>query len=108
MSPTFNWVLKRTARMKEVRQKLDHAAIRLAAREILDSTGPLSMFPVAKNEIPEAIAKSNPARVNVHEGRVFIEYGDGHGHFGLQINSPGIPPPDGERIIEGVYYYEFE
>lgn len=99
-SPFLTWAFHRSSRMDQVRYHLDHDAIRDSARILLASTGSKSI------EIPEEIAATEPVSVMIYEGGLIIEYGDGHGHFGLKVTPAGLHPKDGVRVIDGVNYYE--
>ena len=67
----------------------------------------MSMSVLSDNEIPEAIAQTNPAFVTVYKGRVRIEYGDSHWHFGLGIPYDGFSSSHSKKIQEGIYFYEY-
>ncbi|MEM7314259.1 MAG: hypothetical protein AAF497_14010 [Planctomycetota bacterium] len=104
LSPALRWINARTARMNEIQYELDYVSIRTAARELLASekTGKRLLG----EGIPKSIATTSPASVTVTEAKVRIEYGDGYGHFGLEITPKGSMPSQGIPIIDGVNYYQ--
>ncbi|WP_148618741.1 hypothetical protein [Mariniblastus fucicola] len=98
------------ARMHEVKSLLDHESIRDAGRSLVDSLGPNFSIDGDSTVIPAEIRGSNPVRVMACEGWLHIEYGDGHGHFGLDIAPTGEMRQDGygERVAPGVFFYQTE
>ncbi|KAA5538632.1 hypothetical protein FYK55_26840 [Roseiconus nitratireducens] len=66
-----------------VLHELDHAAIRVAALDLLSSN---SNGLVDKSRWPEPIVTVKPSSVTMTDGSIVLEFGGGFGHYGLIVD----------------------
>jgi len=93
---------------KEGVRQLDHISIRDAGRELLSGMDNKSNRMIENSELPDGIRKTDPKFVHYANGVLYIEYGGGFAHYGLAIPTVNTEFPDGDRLTDGIFYYEAE
>lgn len=92
---------------QKVRQ-LDHESIRDVGRDFLLEMEDKSNRMIESNELPDLICKTEPNFVHFADGVLYIEYGGGFAHYGLAIPSVNTEYRGGERLTDGIFFYEAE
>lgn len=108
VAPVARMFLQMESARYRVRSELDHIAIRDAGRQLLSKTGPTEGTILKDDQIPAAIAESDPSSVRIQDRTLIIGYGGGFGQFGFVVVTDGHTVPYGEQLADGIAYFDVE